>query len=131
MSSPHQRYYPVCSLGQLAHAECLEFTLPAELTHQAADTNPILIEAFALNWQGQYYCYSNSCPHTNVNLNWTANQFFDLDTQYIQCSLHGALFDPQSGLCLRGPCLGESLIALPILIQDGVVSVDLKALNSA
>ena len=129
MGSISQTYYPVCSIGQLAHAECLEFTLPENLTNQSANTKLMTAEAFVLNWYGNYYVYLNSCPHTHVNLNWSPEQFFDVEFQYIQCSLHGAIFDPQSGLCLRGPCLGESLISFPTIVQDDMVSINLKALD--
>lgn len=131
MANASQIYYPVCPVEQLVHAECLEFTLPENLTIQNANMKLMTTEAFVLNWLGDYHSYLNSCPHTQVNLNWTPNQFLDVESQFIQCSLHGAVFDPASGLCLRGPCLGESLISLPTVIHDGIVSIDLKALNYA
>jgi nitrite reductase/ring-hydroxylating ferredoxin subunit len=113
-------YYQLCSVERLRHAECLEFSLPFDQK-----------EAFLLNWQGDFHAYLNNCPHTLVALNWTPNQFLDIEMQFLQCSLHGALFEPDTGLCIRGPCLGQSLTALPLLEHGGKVCIDLIALKSA
>jgi len=112
--------YPVCSIEQLNHAECHEFRLLDDQT-----------EGFLVNWRGKYFAYFNSCPHTQVNLNWTPNQFLDIDSQFIQCSLHGALFEPDTGLCIRGPCLGQSLTCLPVVEQDGMVCITLQSQKPA
>ena len=66
-------------------------------------------EAFIIRYAAEVRVYVNSCPHTGVSLNWADDQFFDYEDKFIQCSLHGALFGPLDGRCVRGPCLGESL----------------------
>ena len=83
-----------------------------------------------VNWHDEYVAYLNCCPHTQVNLNWMPNQFLDIESRFLQCSLHGAIFEPQTGLCIRGPCLGQSLTPLPTVVQGEVVSVDLKGLTN-
>ena len=71
------------------------------------------------------YGYINSCPHTGAPLNWLPDQFFDSEGQYIQCSLHGALFEKHTGLCIYGPCRGASLSPVAIRIeQDDTVVLD-------
>jgi nitrite reductase/ring-hydroxylating ferredoxin subunit len=67
-----------------------------------------------VKYEGRIFAYRNRCPHTGVNLEWRADQFFDLTERYIQCATHGALFRPRDGLCLRGPCAGQSLQPLPL-----------------
>ena len=128
MRKESQWFHQVCLVGQLIHAECLEFTLPQNLI--AATANSVLptTEAFMVNWHDEYVAYLNCCPHTQVNLNWMPNQFLDIESRFLQCSLHGAIFEPQTGLCIRGPCLGQSLTPLPTVVQGKVVSVDLQAL---
>lgn len=86
-------------------------------------TSDSLLEGILLHWQGKWYAYRNACPHTGVNLNWTPDQFLDVTQQYLQCSLHGALFEPVTGLCHYGPCVGESLSPLQLEIIDGDVYV--------
>ena len=65
--------------------------------------------------------YINCCPHTGVELDWQPNQFLDVRGEFIQCSLHGALFRIDDGLCVHGPCLGQSLQALDTVIESGYV----------
>lgn len=80
---------------------------------------------FALKLDGQVFVYRNRCPHLGVELNWQEDQFFDLDDALLQCATHGALFDPETGLCLAGPCRGQSLEALPFHIENGGIHVQL------
>jgi nitrite reductase/ring-hydroxylating ferredoxin subunit len=80
---------------------------------------------FALKRDGRLFVYRNSCPHLGVELNWLEDQFLDLDGALIQCATHGALFDPESGECLSGPCRGQALTALPFHIENGGIHVRL------
>ena len=130
MTTSANSLFPVCPVGKLDHSQCLEFELPQNLTNDSANQRLITYEAFVLNWQGEFHAYLNSCPHTQVNLNWMPNQFFDLESHYIQCSMHGAIFEPQSGVCIHGPCLGQSLHSLPVYIQDDIVNIDLTAVGN-
>ena len=81
-------------------------------------------DAFLIYFKEHCYAYENSCPHTNVNLNWQEDQFFSFDGLYLECSLHGALFEPTSGVCIRGPCVGKNLKKMDIVIENGVVYAD-------
>lgn len=82
-----------------------------------------LLEIFVIHWRGGWYVYKNQCPHTGVNLNWLPDQFFDTESEFIQCSVHGALFIPDNGLCVHGPCAGEALRKLQCNINNGVVYI--------
>jgi len=64
------------------------------------------------------YAYRNRCPHTGAPLDWQPHQFLDERGELIQCAIHGALFAIETGLCLRGPCAGRSLQALPVQLTD-------------
>ena len=46
-------------------------------------------------------------------LEWLPDQFLDSSAQYIQCSVHGAMFRIEDGWCVRGPCAGDALMAIP------------------
>jgi nitrite reductase/ring-hydroxylating ferredoxin subunit len=67
--------------------------------------------------------YVNSCPHIGVPLDWAPDRFLSSDGGHIVCSMHGAEFDIATGVCLRGPCLGDGLEAIMIDIKDGVLFV--------
>lgn len=60
----------------------------------------------------RFYVYLNRCPHIGINLEYQADQFLDREEQYLQCANHGALFEIETGLCIAGPCSGQSLTAV-------------------
>jgi ketohexokinase len=70
---------------------------------------------------GRVRAYRNCCPHTGAPLEWRPHQFLDFEGRFIQCALHGALFRPEDGRCVRGPCAGDSLTAEQVLVADGWV----------
>ncbi len=67
---------------------------------------------FALRHDGEVRVYRNSCPHLEVRLEYRKDRFLSVDGRQIVCYAHGARFLPENGLCVYGPCLGESLSAL-------------------
>ena len=69
--------------------------------------------------EGQVYAYRNHCPHTGVELNWQPDQFLDNEGFYIQCSVHGAKFEVETGLCVSGPCADQSLLPVSVEEVDG------------
>lgn len=79
------------------------------------------LEIFVTRKNDLFYAYVNHCPHTGVNLNWREDQFLDIEQQFFQCALHGALFQVENGYCLRGPCVGESLQTVDITIKDDIL----------
>ncbi|RMF15821.1 MAG: Rieske (2Fe-2S) protein [Gammaproteobacteria bacterium] len=81
------------------------------------DGRPLMV----IRHQEQVHAYLNQCPHQHVELNWQPDRFFDPDGLYLQCSLHGALFRPESGVCIFGPCAGQSLTPVPVEIREGQV----------
>lgn len=94
----------LCPEGSL-EGKCVEFTYCS---------NNQTREGFLVCTKGRVYAYRNNCPHIGAPLNWVANQFLTEDKKHIVCALHGALFRIEDGLCIAGPCYGESLEALPI-----------------
>ncbi|HET8727411.1 MAG TPA: Rieske 2Fe-2S domain-containing protein [Alphaproteobacteria bacterium] len=71
---------------------------------------------------GRAFAYVNSCPHIGTPLDWTPDRFMSADGAHLQCATHGALFRVEDGTCIAGPCVGQALSALPILVgADGVV----------
>jgi nitrite reductase/ring-hydroxylating ferredoxin subunit len=71
----------------------------------------------AVRHQNQLHVYRNRCPHLGIALEWMPDQFLDREGHYIQCSTHGALFRRDNGLCISGPCQGESLETIPFRIE--------------
>jgi nitrite reductase/ring-hydroxylating ferredoxin subunit len=79
------------------------------------------LPAFAVRHRGRVYAYLNRCAHIGVELDWIAGRFFDVSGIYLICATHGALYAPETGECVAGPCAGGRLAALPVLEQEGGV----------
>jgi nitrite reductase/ring-hydroxylating ferredoxin subunit len=47
------------------------------------------------------------------------------DGERVICHAHGAQFDADNGTCTGGPCLGQSLVALPCRVENGWVWISL------
>ena len=67
------------------------------------------------------YGYRNVCPHRGTSLDWMPDRFMSVDGAYLQCATHGALFEPESGACVAGPCRGSGLTPVPLHVVDGEV----------
>jgi nitrite reductase/ring-hydroxylating ferredoxin subunit len=104
----------LCALDELSDPGCRGFEIP-----QGEGQLPLSL--FVVRKDDQVYGYRNSCPHTGAPLEWQPNQFLDRDNSFIECALHGALFDIREGRCLRGPCIGDSLQRLAVSVRDGAV----------
>ena len=92
-------------VGELAHGKSKKFTLRCE------DGS---VEALLINFQGEYFAYVNRCRHIGLSLDWIDNQFFTDDSRYLICANHGATYEPKSGECVWGPCVGASLQGVPL-----------------
>jgi nitrite reductase/ring-hydroxylating ferredoxin subunit len=67
------------------------------------------LPAFAVRYNGRVYAYVNRCAHLGTELDWIPGEFFDSTGLYLVCATHGALFEPDSGYCVGGPCKGQAL----------------------
>jgi len=79
--------------------------------------------AFAVRYGGAVRAFLNRCGHVPVELDWNEGDFFDLSGLYLICSTHGAMYLPDSGHCLAGPCSGRGLVPLKVEETDGKVFV--------
>ena len=64
------------------------------------------------------FAYANICPHRRHPLDFLPDAFLVEDGKLIRCASHGALFDPETGLCVLGPCQGESLMRLAFRLDS-------------
>jgi len=72
------------------------------------------VPAFAIRFNGQVFGYLNECGHVPTQLDWLPGEFFDDSKLYLICSVHGALYAPESGRCLGGRCQGKGLKPLKL-----------------
>lgn len=104
----------LCALDELSDPGSRGFEI-------AQGEGELPLSLFLVRKDGRVHAYRNSCPHTGAPLEWLPNQFLDRDNGFIECALHGALFDIHDGRCLRGPCVGDHLGRLAVSVRDGVV----------
>ena len=81
------------------------------------------VSCFTVRFHGKVYAYLNRCPHQGTELDWNPGEVFDETGLYLICATHGAIFDPQTGLCVSGPCQGAHLKALPIEENGNVITI--------
>lgn len=78
---------------------------------------------FLIRFDQSYYAYLNRCPHRGLPLDWGDARFFDEDRELLQCASHGALFEPKSGLCVAGPCVGAALENIPVRVAENSIYI--------
>lgn len=84
-----------------------------------SDKGPV--GAFAVRYDAKVYAYINRCPHQLTELDWMAGEFFESSGLYLICATHAALFQPDDGRCIEGPCVGRALQPLEVVERDGHV----------
>jgi len=73
---------------------------------------------FVARFHGKLVAYENVCRHIPLPLDYADNRFFSRDAKHFVCQTHGAIYEPLSGLCIQGPCEGESLKPLKIEVRQ-------------
>ena len=64
----------------------------------------------------------NVCPHAGRRMDYAPGLFLVKDDK-LTCAVHGATFAlREAGLCVAGPCRGQSLVAVRVQVRDGIVS---------
>lgn len=90
----------------------------------AVGAGPWPLRGFVVRQNGRVFAYVNRCPHAGHPLNLRPDRFLTEDGSLILCNSHGALFEPATGVCVDGPCIGQQLQTLPIRVEDGLVLLD-------
>ena len=69
------------------------------------------------------YGWLTACPHDGRRLCQDPAYLIKRKTGLIQCMHHQATFDPESGVCDDGPCLGDKLREVKTIEKDGQIIV--------
>ena len=76
---------------------------------------------FAVRRGERVFGYRDRCPHMGLPLAQQLDDYLTPGGELVRCTWHGALFDPESGRCVGGPCAGASLAAWPLRVEDGEI----------
>ena len=79
---------------------------------------------FAVRFRGKVCAFVNRCPHLGTELDWQPGEFWEESGLYLVCSTHGAIFEPDTGKCVAGPCRGASLERLQVREREGQLFLD-------
>lgn len=69
------------------------------------------------------YAFLNHCMHMQRQLNCQADAIFDGERQRLRCSMHGFVFEPETGVCLSPVCEGQQLQPIKLIEQQGFLSL--------
>lgn len=107
--------WPVCRLDELANPDARGFLV--------GDGDWPFRGVVVRSGDG-VFAYANVCPHARHPLDMLPDEFLAQDGSVIRCASHGALFAPETGECIAGPCVGAHLMSLESrLDEDGTVLV--------
>lgn len=111
-ANDHDPLHALCSSGELSNGGR---AVPFDVVY-AGQT----CRAFAVRFDGLVHAYLNRCAHVAMEMDWQPDRFFDDTGQWLLCSTHGAVYQPDTGACSGGPCR-SGLIKIPLVERDGVV----------
>jgi nitrite reductase/ring-hydroxylating ferredoxin subunit len=100
---------------------------PLELIAEGKARNFVLqmkagrFHGFVVRRGDAVFGYVDRCPHAGLPLTQTLDDYLTPDGALIACSWHGALFAPETGACVGGPCLGQALTLWPVAVRDGAI----------
>ena len=76
--------------------------------------------AFAIRFEGRPHAFLNRCTHVAMEMDFQPDRFFDDTGQWLLCATHGAVYAPDTGDCMGGPCRG-GLVKIELSEKAGVV----------
>ena len=76
---------------------------------------------FVVRKDGAVRGYVDRCPHMGLPLAKRLDDYLTDSGDLIECDWHGALFRPEDGMCVAGPCAGQRLRAWPVEVVGGRV----------
>lgn len=80
-------------------------------------------EIFVYREADRIWGYRNACPHVGTPLDMAGDDFLTTDGSHFLCHTHGAQFRIEDGLCVAGPCKGESLKPVALRLEEGWIAL--------
>ena len=106
--------FPFCSSEALAEGRHLKLWMKFEGRDE---------ECLLVRHTGKCYAYINRCVHMPRPLDCEKDLVFDHSGRYLRCSMHGIVYQPETGASVSTMCEGERLKSVRIYEADGEVGI--------
>ena len=106
--------FPVCAAAALADGEYRKLRLVFEKRDE---------ECLVLRFEGAVYACINRCVHMPRRLDCERKHVFDATGRYLRCSMHGIVYQPQTGASVSAMCEGERLRAVEVYEEGGEIGL--------
>ena len=103
------------SLAELKRSHTLKFAYREE---------GISREGFIAWFEGRVVAYENVCRHIPITLDYGDARFFNPERSHFVCQTHGATYEPLTGKCIAGPCVGAALKPLKVAVVGDEIWFD-------
>ena len=114
-----EELFVVCRTIEIDDGQAAGFVLMRAGEGGAAAQWPILITRRG----NRFFGFENACPHQGSRLDVRPGEFMDEEGNFLTCGKHRAQFDPDTGQCFIGPCQGERLTPITLVIDEGDVCI--------
>jgi nitrite reductase/ring-hydroxylating ferredoxin subunit len=81
---------------------------------------------FIFRFNNHILAYVNHCMHMQKPLNCQEDTVFDRERQHLRCSMHGFVFEPETGVCLSPVCEGRRLQKVKVIEENGFIDLASK-----
>lgn len=114
---------PDVSTMQILPAEALaeKAFLTVDVRLNSTSTRSSQANVVVFRYLGRVYAYVNHCMHMHKPLNCQQDAIFDAERRWLRCSMHGFIFEPETGVCISPVCEGQALQAIKVIEQDGMI----------
>jgi nitrite reductase/ring-hydroxylating ferredoxin subunit len=95
--------------------------LTVDIVQKRRSGHAEMLNLIIFNFYGKAYAYLNRCMHMQRPLNCQSDDIFDRTKQNLRCSMHGFVFEPETGVCISPVCEGQQLLAFKLVETDGLL----------
>jgi nitrite reductase/ring-hydroxylating ferredoxin subunit len=106
--------FVVCPSDRLSNGQHLKLQLVFEALRE---------ECIVFRFDGEVYAYLNRCVHMPRKLDCEQNQVFDKSGRFLRCSMHGIVYQPETGASVSTICEGERLRAVALREEGGEIRI--------
>jgi nitrite reductase/ring-hydroxylating ferredoxin subunit len=109
-----QQRFPFCTSEALAEGRHVKLKMIFEGREE---------ECLLVRFNGLCYAYINRCVQMPRPLDCEKDLVFDQSGLYLRCSMHGIVYQPETGASVSTMCEGERLKSVQIYEADGEVGI--------